>query len=192
MQRADLTRFFIFLGSPPCRGTHLDKFILLLFWFSGNPAGLWHGLKLKQGLTLNDQELLGFKKYPSGNGDFVIRAKDSRDILALRIKVPEVFIRTWHDTQKILPDKSAATGPRGEYEYWHHAMWADYPKNPYMSKEFIDEGLAAEEWLVKNLALFKFLSDSNEEIAMVEETPESAGLPHRPKWKKASRGCCTS
>lgn len=149
--------------------------------------------KITGGEPLSDDDLRGFRRYPSSAKDMEIRSAGEDKLLALRVRVPSELLGTLKTSHEIVPPKSAARGPRGEYEYRHYAMWADYAKRPYMSKEFINDGTAAEKWCAMNAPLFKFLSDQvrlqdPEAYRLMNDTPWLDNLIDRGAYHFGQKG----
>ena len=59
----------------------------------------------------------------------------------------------------LTPIAQVSPGPRGQYEYRHHACWADYSKRPYMARQYINDRTRVQDWCMANVPLFKYLSD---------------------------------
>ena len=79
-------------------------------------------------------------------------------ILAIRIDLPSTLIDTLRSTDSLLPRRGGRSTKRGQYSTRHYALWCDYSRNPYMSKELLDDGDQAQAWLARNSQLFQFLS----------------------------------
>ena len=79
-------------------------------------------------------------------------------ILAIRIDLPSTLIDTLRSTHSLLPRRGGGSTKRGQYSTRHYALWCDYSRNPFMSKELLDDGDQAQAWLARNSQLFQFLT----------------------------------
>lgn len=43
----------------------------------------------------------------------------------------------------------------------HYALWTDYSKHPYLSKDFLKDGQAAQQWVDSNAPLFSYFWQNN-------------------------------
>ena len=53
---------------------------------------------------------------------------------------------------------TATSKQRGTYTTWHYALLEDYSVIPYLSNEFLKDGIEATEWAKVNKPLFNYLA----------------------------------
>ena len=118
--------------------------------------------KWKQNEEVYESDLPSdFQKILSLSSQIVIEtSRQPMTILAFRIPVPTKFIVTLRQTDGILPKRPPVLSNHGDYTRRHYALWADDPsKHPHMSKDFLEDGKAAQDWLSSNAPLFQYLGD---------------------------------
>ena len=104
-----------------------------------------------------DHSLPIFNFIPVQHSKVVVKDQNGV-ILAFQIEVPPTLMNILQATDRILPQQVGTSTKRGEYSTRHYALWSDYSRNPYMSKELLDDGKHAQKWLRSNANLFQYLS----------------------------------
>ncbi|KAF8444359.1 hypothetical protein BGX38DRAFT_1197216 [Terfezia claveryi] len=115
--------------------------------------------KFLAGEKVEEGELPKFEVVKSCPQPLIIKDKGSSNILAIRLRIPANLVQVLKEITNKLPKHRAKNHQRGEYTVRHYALWADYSKHPYMSKDYLHDNEAGKGWVEANHALFQHLAN---------------------------------